>query len=215
MEMARRIEHTLLRATTTSRDIVALCAEAMARGFYSVCVPPCHVTVAEVALKGTGVRITTVAGFPLGGTVSEAKAQEAMLAVSSGAHEVDMVMPVGAALEGRWDMVESDISTVRMTVPTSVLKVIIEMCYLDDDQKRRAVEAVVSAGADYVKTSTGFGPGGANVEDVWLIKIASRGRIKIKASGGIKTYEQALNLIEAGADLIGTSSGPAIMDSLL
>ncbi len=157
--------------------------------------------------------MTTVAGFPLGTSAPEVKAREAALAAQAGAQEVDMVMRVGAACEGRWDIVESDIRAVRSAVPGAVLKVIIETCYLDRARKLRAVEAVVNAGADYVKTSTGFGPSGATVEDVVLLKEAAGGRVKVKAAGGIRTYEDAVSMIEAGADLIGTSNGPSIVNA--
>ena len=149
--------------------------------------------------------MTAVAGFPLGTSETVSKAREAGLAVQAGAQEVDMVMRIGAALEGRWKIVEGDISTVREAVPGAVLKVIIETCYLDRVLKLRAVEAVVNAGADYVKTSTGFGPSGAVVEDVALLKEAAQGRVKVKAAGGIRTFKDAVSMIEAGADLIGTS----------
>lgn len=211
--IARFIEHTLLRADATEGDLVKLCHEALEFGFYSVCVAPCNVPFARELLdqKEGMTRVTTVSGFPLGTSGPEVKAIEARLAVESGADEVDMVVRIGSAREGRWDVVERDIGAVREAVPGAVLKVIIETCYLDRAQKLRAVEAVVNAGADYVKTSTRFGPSGATVEDVALLKEAARGRVKVKAAGGIRTYEDAVSMIEAGADLIGTSSGPSIV----
>ncbi len=213
-EICSQIEHTLLRADATQGDLIKLCHEALEFDFYSVCVAPCNVPFVRELIDQDGgmARVTTVSGFPLGTSESQVKANEARLAVEQGAQEVDMVMRVGAALEGRWDVVESDIVAVRVSIPDAVLKVIIETCYLDRAQKLRAVEAVVNAGADFVKTSTGFGPSGATVEDVAFIKEAAGGKgIKIKAAGGIRTYEDALGMIEAGADLIGTSSGPAIV----
>lgn len=211
--IAQYIEHTLLRAEATEADIERLCREAMEFGFHSVCVAPCHVALAcGVLKKDSGPRVTTVAGFPLGTSQPGAKAMETRLALGVGAHEVDMVMRVGAALEGRWDVVEDEIRLLCDVINgDAVLKVIIETCYLDDAQKVRAVEAAVSAGADFVKTSTGFGPSGATVEDVRLMKETAAGRIKVKAAGGIRTLEAAESMIAAGADLIGTSSGPSMV----
>ncbi len=209
--VACRIEHTLLRADATEQDLERLCHEALEFGFYSVCIAPCHVPFVREFLdqrvdqRGGKTRVTTVCGFPLGTSETETKAREAELAVANGADEVDMVMRVDAALEGRWDIVEGDIRAVREAVLNAVLKVIIETCYLDRARKLRAVEAVVNAGADYVKTSTGFGPSGATVEDVALLKEAAGGRVKVKAAGGIRTHEDAVSMIQAGADLIGTS----------
>ena len=210
--IAGLIEHTLLRADATEEDLERLCHEALEFGFYSVCTSPCHVPFVRgfldqrVDQRGEKTRVTTVCGFPLGTSRTDVKAREAALAAQAGAQEVDMVMRIGAACEGRWDIVESDIRAVREAVPDAVLKVIIETCYLDRALKLRAVEAVIRAGADYVKTSTGFGPSGATVEDVMLLKEAAGGRIKVKAAGGIRTYEDAVSMIQAGADLIGTSN---------
>ena len=210
-DIAGLIEHTRLRADATEEDLDKLCHEALEFGFYSVCIAPCHVPFVRGLLdqrhgqRGEKTRVTTVAGFPLGTSAPEVKAREAALAAQAGAQEVDMVMRIGAAREGRWDIVESDIRAVREAVPDAVLKVIIETCYLDRALKLRAVEAVIRAGADYVKTSTGFGPSGATVEDVMLLKEAAGGRIKVKAAGGIRTIEDAVSMIQAGADLIGTS----------
>ena len=214
-DIAGLIEHTLLRADATEEDLDKLCHEALEFGFYSVCIAPCHVPFVRGLLdqrvdqrvdqRGEKTRVTTVCGFPLGTSRRDVKAREAALAAQAGAQEVDMVMRIGAAREGRWDIVESDIRAVREAVPDAVLKVIIETCYLDRARKLRAVEAVIRAGADYVKTSTGFGPSGATVEDVMLLKEAAGGRIKVKAAGGIRTIEDAVSMIQAGADLIGTS----------
>jgi deoxyribose-phosphate aldolase len=210
-ELARLIEHTLLKAEATDEDIRGLCEEAVEFGFHSACVLPCHVRMAREALGGRA-RVTTVAGFPLGASVPEVKALEAGRAVSDGAQEVDMVMRVGAALDDRWDMVEDDIKSVREAIPGAVLKVIIEACFLSDEQKLAAVDAAARAGADFIKTSTGFGPSGATVEDVRLLKEAASGRVKVKAAGGIGSYAQAVSMVEAGADLIGTSSGVRIIE---
>jgi deoxyribose-phosphate aldolase len=212
--IVRAIEHSLLTASATESDVLVLCREAMEHGFYSVCINPIHIAAARRALAGSGVRITTVIGFPLGASHYGVKAYEAMQAVLSGADELDMVMDIGAAREGRWEQVCRDIRSVVMASPEAVHKVIIEACYLTDEQKRLAALAAVESGAEYVKTSTGFGPGGATVEDVRLILETLKGRARIKAAGGIKTLGQAVEMIEAGADLIGTSSGVAILAEL-
>lgn len=215
-EIARRIEHSLLRATATGDDIRALCSEAREYGFYSVCVNPSRVSLAGQELEGSEVRLTTVVGFPLGAATTQLKVREAMDAICIGADEVDMVINLGAALEGDWDRVEREISDVSKAIkgPTSghLLKVIIECCYLNEKQKRRAVEAASAAGADYVKTSTGFGTSGAMVEDVALMREVLRGSARIKAAGGIKTLEDMKAMVEAGADLVGTSSGVSMIN---
>lgn len=210
--IARAIEHTLLHANATRSDIERLCAEAVEYEFYSVCVSPCNIPIAKEFLTGN-IRLTSVCGFPLGDSGSEVKSFEALRAVEAGADEVDMVMRVGAAVEGRWDIVEADIRAVREAVPEVILKVIIETCYLDEAQKRRSVDVIAAAGADYVKTSTGFGPSGARVEDVLLLSNASAGRLRVKAAGGIRDTKTANAMMEAGANLIGTSSGVKIVNA--
>ena len=214
-EIARRIEHTLLRASATADEIRALCGEALEHGFYSVCVNPWRVGLASGLLRGSGVRVTSVAGFPLGAGPAGSKAGEAAAALGEGADEVDMVMNIGAALDGDWETVGLEITRVLEAMgpagDAAVLKVIIECCFLDETQKRRAIEAVATAGAHYVKTSTGFGPGGATVEDVALMKEVLGGRARIKAAGGVSTLSRLRDMVEAGADLVGTSSGVSIM----
>lgn len=211
VKLAPYIDHTLLKATATPADIRLLCAEAREHGFYAVCVNPVYVPLAAAELEGSGVKVATVCGFPLGATLSEQKAVEARLSVEAGADEVDMVIHIGAALEGDWDAVEADVRAVRRAIPDSVLKVIIETCYLDDEQKRAATEAAVLGGADLVKTSTGFGTGGATVEDVRLMAEVIAGRAGIKAAGGVRTPEDARLMIEAGATRLGTSGGVALV----
>ncbi|GAB4389224.1 MAG: deoxyribose-phosphate aldolase [Thermodesulfovibrionales bacterium] len=211
-DIAGLIDHSLLRADASPEDIGRLCREAVRFGFHSVCVNPCHVERAAAALASSQVRVATVIGFPLGATFTGAKVYEAMGAALMGAHEIDMVMNIGAAKAGDWGLVERDISDVLAATTGLVRKVIIEACYLRDDEKRRAVEAALRAGADFIKTSTGFGPGGATVHDVRLIREAVGGRAGIKAAGGIKTLGQALEMVEAGATRIGTSSGPSIVE---
>lgn len=214
-DIASTIEHSLLGATATGDEIQALCAEAIEHGFYSVCINPSRIRQAREVLSGSGVRVTTVVGFPLGAATSRVKAREAMDALYAGADEIDMVMDIGAALDGDWQAVRRGISELLMAIkgPSEepILKVIIECCYLDAGQKRIAIETVAEAGADYVKTSTGFGPSGASVEDVRLMKETLKGRARIKAAGGIKTLAHLTAMVEAGADLIGTSSGVSIM----
>jgi deoxyribose-phosphate aldolase len=214
-DIAGSIEHSLLTATATGDDIRVLCAEAVEHGFYSVCVNPSRVSLAREALEGSNVRLTTVVGFPLGAGRTQVKAREAMDALYLGADEVDMVIDLGAALEGDWSRVERDISEVQMAIkgPSggAVLKVIIECCYLDDELKKMATKTAVRAGADYVKTSTGFGTSGARAKDVALMWEVLQGRARIKAAGGIKTLESFTAMKEAGAHLIGTSSGVSIM----
>jgi deoxyribose-phosphate aldolase len=209
--IAERIEHSLLRPEATLEEIVVLCEEALHHGFYSVCIHPHFVSPARARLGRGDVRITTVVGFPLGATLSEVKVYEAERAVDLGADELDMVMNVGEAKRGNWSFVREDIARVVGAARGAVHKVIIEACYLSDEEKRKAAAVAVEAGADFVKTSTGFGPGGATVEDVKLLREALGGRARIKAAGGIRTLDGLCTMIEAGADLVGTSSGVRIM----
>lgn len=211
MDLAPYIDHTLLKATATPADIGQLCAEAREHQFYAVCVNPVYVPLAKAALEGSGVKVATVCGFPLGAVSPEQKAVEARLSVEAGADEVDMVIHIGAALAGDWDAVEADVRAVRRAVPDTVLKVIIETCYLDGVEKERATEAAVAGGADFVKTSTGFGTGGATLDDVRLMHRVIAGRARIKAAGGVRTPADAQAMIEAGADRLGTSGGVALV----
>ncbi len=211
MDIARFIDHTLLRADATEADVRRLCAEAVRYGFFAVCVNPCFVERARGFLSDSPVRVATVLGFPLGAGLTEVKVYEAMRASLAGADELDVVMNIGAAREGRWRAVLRDLSDVVAATSGLVHKVIIEAFYLSEDEKRRAAETALEAGAALIKTSTGYAPGGATVEDVRLIKDVIGDRAGIKAAGGIRTYEQALRMIEAGATRIGTSSGVAII----
>lgn len=213
-DIAAVIEHSLLGPTATSEDIIGLCGEAVSHGFYSVCVNPHFVRAAREALAGSGVRVTTVVGFPLGATLTVTKVHEAMNASLLGADELDMVMNIGEGKAGNWDAVIKDISDVVTATRRCVHKVIIEACYLTEEEKKRAARAVLEVGAEYVKTSTGFGPGGAVEEDVRLIKGVVGNRARIKAAGGIKTLSQVRGMLEAGASLIGTSSGVEIIREL-
>lgn len=209
--MASFIDHTLLKATATSDQIRTLCGEAREHGFRAVCVNPSFVPLSRAELAGSGVLVATVCGFPLGALLPAQKAAEARASADAGADEIDMVMNIGAALEGDWALVEQDVRAVRDAVPGVVLKVIIEAAYLTDEQKTLACEAAVRAGADFVKTSTGFGPSGATPQDVALMKRTVGDRAEVKAAGGVRTREDALAMIEAGATRLGTSGGVALV----
>ena len=207
--LASYIDHTLLKPTATKKDILQLCTEAKQYHFASVCVNPCWVKLCAETLKDSGVKICTVIGFPLGANTSEIKAQEAALAIKEGASEVDMVINIGALKEGNIDYVYQDILAVRKASEGKTLKVIIETSYLTDEEKKTVCRLCAKAGADFVKTSTGFSSAGATVEDVKLMKEASG--IKVKASGGVRTKEDALKMIEAGASRLGASAGVKIV----
>ena len=212
--LAKTIDHTLLKAVGTASQVRELCAEAKAFGFASVCVNPVWVPLCAQELAGSQVLVCTVIGFPLGANHSESKAAEARLAVAQGAAEVDMVMQLGAAKAGDWQAVEADIRGVVTAAGKHVVKVILETCYLTEDEKIKACEAAARAGARFVKTSTGFGTGGATVEDIRLLRKTVGDRLQVKASGGVRTCQEALAMLEAGADRIGASSGIAIVDAL-
>lgn len=211
-DIARMIDHTLLKATATKEQIDKLCEEAKAYHFASVCINPCFVAQAAARLAGTGVKVCTVIGFPLGANTSAVKAFETRDAVQNGAEEIDMVINIGALKACDEAAVEADIRAVVDAAQGKLVKVIIETCYLLDEEKIAACRAAVRAGADYVKTSTGFGTAGANVHDVALMKASIPASMKVKAAGGIHTYEQAASLIQAGASRIGASAGIAIVE---
>lgn len=210
-ELASAIDHTLLKAVADEASLQKLCKEAVTYRFASVCINPCWVPLCVQELKGSGIPVCTVIGFPLGANSSATKAAEARLAVSQGASEIDMVMNIGLAKSGRWNDVASDIQEVVQASKPAIVKVIIETCYLDKEEKVLACRAALAAGADYVKTSTGFGTGGATAEDVQLMKQAVGDSLKVKASGGIRTMCDAIAMLEAGASRIGASSGVAIV----
>ena len=211
MNLARYIDHTNLKPTATPEDIEKLCAEARQFGFKAVCVNSCYVALASELLKGSDILVCAVAGFPLGAMSTAAKKFEAEEAVKDGAGEIDMVMNIGLAKDGDWKGIEEDILAVKQAARGAVLKVIIETCYLTDEEKIAACEAAVRAGAEFVKTSTGFGPAGATIEDVRLMKKAVEGKALVKAAGGVRDKATALAMIEAGADRLGTSNGVAII----
>jgi deoxyribose-phosphate aldolase len=207
------IDHSLLKPDATKEEIRNLCEEGKKYGFVSVCVNPVWVSFCSDLLKGSSVRICTVSGFPLGANKPEVKAKEAETAIKEGAFEIDMVANIGALKSGDFKLVEEDIKAVRSAIgKEKILKVIIETAILTNEEKIKATQIIMACGADFVKTSTGFGYPGATVEDVRLLKKVVGDKIRIKASGGIRDYETALKLIEAGASRIGTSSGVKIVE---
>jgi deoxyribose-phosphate aldolase len=201
------IDHTLLKAFATDADIKKLCDEAIEYDFFSVCVTSCHVAFAKAQLAKSDVKVCSVVGFPLGAMSTEAKAFEAKKAVADGADEIDMVINIGWLKSENFDAVWKDIEAVKNVIGDKVLKVILETCYLNKAEIIKASELALLSGADFVKTSTGFGTGGASFEDVQLMKSVVKDQAKVKASGGIKDRVTALEYIALGAERIGTSSG--------
>ncbi len=211
--LAKFMDHSLLKPQATCAQIIALCAEAKAYGFASVCVNPCHIALVAQELAGTDIAPCCVIGFPLGACTTEVKGFEAAEAVRGGAKEIDMVINIGAAKDGLWDDVEADIAYVVASIAGKAkLKVIIETCLLTDEEKVNACLAAVRAGADFVKTSTGFSTAGATPSDVALMRRTVGLEIGVKAAGGVRTYEDAIAMIEAGASRLGTSASIAIIE---
>ena len=206
------IDHTVLKPDATKTDVLRLCQEAKQHGFTVIFVPPSYVDEAVAAVAGTTIRVGIPIGFPLGGHTTKTKVAEAVEAVARGAQVLDMVINVSRLKSGDHDLVRVDIAEVVRATPTAEHKVILETCYLTQQEKLTACRLAVEAGADYVKTSTGFGSAGATVEDVRLMKAAVAGRANVKASGGIRDWKTALALLEAGADRIGTSASLKILD---
>ena len=211
---AKYIDHTNLKATATKKDIANLCSEANYYHFKSVCVNPANVEFAHELLKGSDVLVCTVIGFPLGANTSDVKAFETTKAIQDGADEVDMVINVAALKDKNYELVLNDIKAVVSAANGVLTKVIIETCYLTDEEKIKACELAKEAGADYVKTSTGFGSDGAKVSDIKLMRKTVGNEMGVKASGGIRTKEEFLNMIEAGASRVGCSAGVKIMEEL-
>lgn len=207
MNIAGMIDHTMLKADATTDVIKRYCDEAKANGFASVCVNSCHVPLLAKELAGSDVKVCCVVGFPLGAMLTVAKAYEAKASVEAGADEVDMVINIGAMKEGNEKLVKDDIAAVVEAAGGKTVKVIVETCLLTKEEIARACELAVEAGADFVKTSTGFSTGGATVEDIALMRKTVGDRAQVKASGGIRTPEQAQAMIEAGADRIGAGNG--------
>ncbi|MBV6506219.1 MAG: Deoxyribose-phosphate aldolase [Syntrophorhabdaceae bacterium] len=210
--LAKTIDHTLLKAEATQAQVETLCQEAAEYDFASVCINPTWVPLSYKLLRGTSVMVCTVIGFPLGATTTESKAFEAHQAVECGAAEIDMVINIGRLKSGDYDAVEHDIyHVVRASAPAHV-KVIIETCYLTDEEKIKACVLAQEAGAHFVKTSTGFGSGGAKIEDIALMRHVVGEYMGVKASGGIREYETAAQMLEAGASRLGASASVAIVE---
>jgi len=205
------IDHTVLRPDATKVEVLRLCEEAKDNGFTVIFVPPCYLDEAMAAVAGTGTRVGIPIGFPLGGHSTTIKVAEAVEAVQRGATVLDMVLNISRLKSADHDYVRTDIAEVVKATVGVEHKVILETCYLTPQEKRTACRLVVEAGADYVKTSTGFGTAGATVEDVRLLRAVVAGRVKVKASGGIRDWKTTRAMLEAGADRIGTSAGLKII----
>ncbi len=210
-KLSAYIDHTMLKPEATTEDILKLCAEAARYEFAAVCINPCHVKTAVKALQGTPVKVCTVIGFPLGATTTAVKAFETAEAVAAGAAEVDMVINIGALKGGDETYVQEDIAAVVKAARGRTVKVILETALLTTEEKVLACRLARQAGAHFVKTSTGFGPGGATAEDISLMREAVGPDLGVKASGGVRTRQAALQMINAGATRIGTSSGVTIV----
>lgn len=207
MKIQKYIDHTQLKATATPQDIIDLCNEAKEHNFYAVCVNGCYVELAKKHLEGSDVKLAAVIGFPLGMMSSKAKIYEAKHCVANGADEIDMVINVGMLQSGDVNYVQNEISAIKRANKNTVLKVILETCYLTKEEIKIASQLALNAKADFVKTSTGFGTGGATFEDVTIMDNVVNGKAQIKASGGIRDVETALKYIEMGVTRLGTSSG--------
>ena len=212
MDIARFIDHTNLNPCAVERDIETLCGEALKWGFASVCINSCHVSFAAGLLAGSSVKVCSVVGFPLGACATECKSLEAAIAMKNGASEVDMVMNLSWLKDGFYDRVKEDIASVVESAPKCKVKVIIETCLLSDEEKITACGLIKEGGAHFVKTSTGFSRAGASVHDVRLIRGAVGVGFGVKASGGIRDYESAVAMINAGADRLGTSGSVSICE---
>lgn len=213
MELNKYIDHTLLKADANETQITKLCDEAKKYDFMSVCVNTCYVPLCAKLLKGTDVKVCCVVGFPLGAMETSSKAYEAKKAIEDGAKEVDMVINVGKVKSGDFDYVKNDIKAIVDTcIGKALTKVIIETCLLTDDEKVKVCTIAKYVGADFVKTSTGFSTGGATIDDVKLMRKTVGPNMGVKASGGVRTKEAALSMIEAGATRIGTSNGISIVE---
>lgn len=211
MKLNDYIDHTILKADATISEVIKICEEAKQYSFASVCVNTCFTEIVSNELKGSNVKTCVVVGFPLGAMDTEAKAFEAKLAVKKGAQEVDMVINVGALKEKKYDLVLKDIKAVVDASRPAIVKVILETCLLTDDEKIKACELSVEAGAKFVKTSTGFSTGGATSEDIALMRKTVGKDIGVKASGGVRTKADAIKMIEAGASRIGASASIKIV----
>lgn len=211
MNYSKMIDHTVLKADTPLETVKRICDEAMEYGFASVCINPCHVAYCADYLKDSDVNVCTVIGFPLGANTSAVKAFETKDAIANGADEIDMVMNIGALKDKNYDLVRDDVKAVVEAANGTLVKVILETCLLTEDEIKKACELCVEAKADYVKTSTGFSTRGATIEDVRIMKEAVHGKAKVKAAGGVRTPEDMVKIVAAGADRIGTSAGCSLV----
>ena len=211
MNYNKMIDHTVLKADTPLETVKRICDEAMEYGFASVCINPCHVAYCADYLKDSDVNVCTVIGFPLGANTSAVKAFETKDAIANGADEIDMVMNIGALKDKNYDLVRDDVKAVVEAATGTLVKVILETCLLTEDEIKKACELCVEAKADYVKTSTGFSTRGATIEDVRIMKEAVHGKAKVKAAGGVRTPEDMVKIVAAGADRIGTSAGCSLV----
>jgi len=210
--LSKYIDHTILKATATKADIVQLCQEAITHNFFSVCVNSCYVSLAKAELKNSDVKVCSVIGFPLGAMSTKAKVEETKQALHDGADEIDMVLNIGHLKSHDFDAAFKDIEAVKKVMPNNTLKVILETCYLDNQEINEASKLAIKAKAEFIKTSTGFGTSGATIEAITIMKEAiNNGNTKIKASGGIRDTDTALQYINLGVDRIGTSNGIAIV----
>ncbi len=219
-EFAKTVDHTLLKPDATEEQIARLCEEAAHYHFAAVCIPPCYVRLAARELRGTDVKVATVISFPFGNDATAVKTAAVREAITRGASELDVVLNVSKLLSGQFDYVADELASLTQEVSVVainnglndvVMKVIIETAYLTDKMKRLATQIVAASGADFVKTSTGFGPGGATVEDVALLREEAPESLAVKASGGIRTLEDALDILNAGASRLGMSASVAVM----
>lgn len=211
MELERYLDHTILKPDATKEQVEKVCREALEYHFASVCVNQYRTGLAAKLLKNSDIKVCTVIGFPLGAVTTDIKVAETMAAMADGAQEIDMVMNIGALKDMDYLYVLNDIKSVKEVCENLILKVIIETCLLNDDEKKKACEIAVSAGADFVKTSTGFSTGGAKPEDVVMMKKIVGKNAMVKASGGIRNFNQAMEMINSGADRIGTSAAVDIL----
>ena len=212
MNYNKMIDHTVLKADTTKETVKRIFDEAIEDGFASVCINPCHVSYAADYLKDSDVKVCTVIGFPLGATTTATKAFEAKEAIANGADEIDMVMNIGALKDQNTDYVFHDIKAVVEAAQGKIVKVILETCLLTEDEIVKACQICQEAGADFVKTSTGFSTRGATIEDVKIMKATVGDSMKVKAAGGVRTYDDMVKIVEAGADRIVTSAGCSLVE---
>ncbi len=211
MDIRRYIDNTLLRPNVTEKEMEEFIRKSVIADFYAVCINPVWVRLAST-LAGDDIKVCSVVGFPLGESSKELKLHEAQYVLEEGAEEIDVVMSISSFKSGNLKYVYEELTALRRLIDEKIMKVIVETAYLSPEEKRKALEVCIDCGADFIKTSSGFAPEGAKLEDVKLFKSLSKGKIKVKASGGIRDYETALAFIEVGADRIGTSNGFAILN---